>query len=77
MKAFLARMHRVELVIIQPEDLSLKTLPQKLPLRLPRREPEGMEPLLDARNDVATEYRERTGAERERLRQRGGESQAE
>jgi len=75
MKAFLARMHRGELVIIHPEDLSLKTLQQKLPLRLPRRELEGMEPLLDALNDLATEYRERTGAERERLRQRGTESQ--
>ncbi|HWI62512.1 MAG TPA: hypothetical protein VNT75_11775 [Symbiobacteriaceae bacterium] len=59
MKAFLARMHRIELVIIHPEDLSLETLQQKLPSRLPRRRLEGMAPLLDALNDLATEYRER------------------
>jgi hypothetical protein len=54
------------LAIIHPEDLRLKAIDQKIPGRLPRRNLEGMEPLVAALEEMASAYRERTAEERAR-----------
>ena len=66
MKAFICKARGIELAIIQPEDLSLKAIEKKIPGRLPRRDLEGMEPLVAALEELASEYRDRTAAERAR-----------
>jgi hypothetical protein len=66
MKAFICRARGIELAIIQPEDLKLKRIDHKLPGRLPRRDLEGMEPLVAALEELAADYRERTAEERAR-----------
>ncbi|MFZ5823499.1 MAG: hypothetical protein ACOY94_04045, partial [Bacillota bacterium] len=71
MKAFICRARGIELAIIQPEDLSLKRIDHKLPGRLPRRDLEGMEPLVAALEEMAAEHRERTAEERGRKGNRG------
>ena len=71
MKAFICRARGIELVIIQPEDLKLKSIDSKIPGRLPRRDLEGMEPLVAALEEMAAEHRERTAEERARKGPRG------
>ena len=66
MKAFICNAQGIELIVIHPEDLSLKDMDQKIPGRLPRRDLEGMEPLMAALEELASEYRERTAEERAR-----------
>ncbi|HWI62581.1 MAG TPA: helix-turn-helix domain-containing protein [Symbiobacteriaceae bacterium] len=68
MKAFICKAIGIELVILHPEDLRLKTLEKKIPKRLPRRDRAGMEPLLAELDVLASEYRSRTVEERERSR---------
>ncbi|MFZ5823370.1 MAG: hypothetical protein ACOY94_03375 [Bacillota bacterium] len=55
----------------QPEELSLKRIDHKIPGRLPRRNLEGMEPLVAALDETAAEHRERTAEERARKGPRG------
>lgn len=64
MKAFICKARGLELAIIRPEDLGLESIDQKLPGRLPRRDLQGMEPLVAALEAMASEYRERTAEER-------------
>ena len=71
MKAFICRARGIELAIIQPKDLNLKSIDHKLPGHLPRRDLEGMEPLVAALEEMAAEYRERTSEERARKGPRG------
>jgi len=71
MKAFICRARGIELAVIQPEDLTLKSIDHKIPGRLPRRDMEGMEPLLAALEEMAAEHRERTAEERARKGHRG------
>lgn len=71
MKGFICRARGIELAIIQPEVLSLKSIDHKIPGRLPRRDLEGMEPLLAALEEMAAEHRERTAEERVRKGPRG------
>ncbi|HWI53192.1 MAG TPA: hypothetical protein VNT01_13710 [Symbiobacteriaceae bacterium] len=71
MKAFICRARGIELAIIRPDDLSLKNICHKLPGRLPRRDLEGMEPLVAALEELAEEHRERTAEERARRGARG------
>ena len=71
MKAFICRARGIELVTIQPEDLKLKSIDSKIPGRLPRRDREGMEPLVAALEEMAAEHRERTAEERARKGPRG------
>lgn len=66
MKAFICKERGIELVIVHPEDLRLKTIDQMIPGRLPRRDLEGMEPLVAALEELASEYRERTAEQRAR-----------
>jgi hypothetical protein len=66
MKAFICRARGIELTIIRPDDLTLKRIDQKIPERLPRRDLEGMEPLVAALEEMAAEHRERTAEERAR-----------
>lgn len=66
MKAFICKTEGIELVVIQPEELKLKILDQKIPGRLPRRNLEGMGPLVATLEDLALEYRERSADERGR-----------
>ncbi|HWI52715.1 MAG TPA: hypothetical protein VNT01_11315 [Symbiobacteriaceae bacterium] len=66
MKAFICKAQGIELVILLPEDLSLKALEQKLPRQLPRRSLEELEPLISALEGLASEHRARTADERER-----------
>jgi len=66
MKAFICKARGIELVIIQPDDLRLKALVNKIPPHLPRRTLDDMEPLIAALEQLAAEYRERTDDERER-----------
>lgn len=68
MKAFICKARGIELAIIHPDDLRLKNIDQKIPGRLPRRELEGMEPLVAALEEMAAEHRERTAEERARKR---------
>ena len=72
MKAFICRAQGIELAIILPEDLTLKAIDQKIPGRLRRRDLEGMEPLVAALEELASEYRERTAEERARKGPRPG-----
>ncbi|HYF78506.1 MAG TPA: helix-turn-helix domain-containing protein [Symbiobacteriaceae bacterium] len=69
MKAFICRARGIELSIIHPEDLTLKKIDLKIPRRLPRRELEGMGPLVAALEEMAAEHRERTADEREQRRE--------
>ena len=71
MKAFICRARGIELAIIQPEDLSLKSIDEKIPGHLPRRDLEGMEPLVAALEEMAAEHRERAADERARKGTRG------
>ncbi len=66
MKAFICKARRIELIIIHPEDLRLKVIDQQIPGRLPRRDLEGVEPLMTALEEMASEYRERAAEERAR-----------
>jgi hypothetical protein len=66
MKAFICKARGIELAIIRPEDLTLKSIDQKLPGRLPRRDLTGMGPLVTALEELAAEYRQRTAEERAR-----------
>lgn len=68
MKAFICRARGIELITIRTDDLTLKAIDQKIPGRLPRRDLEGMEPLVAALEELASEYRERTAEERARNR---------
>ena len=70
MKAFICRARGIELAIIQPEDLSLKSIDHKIPGRLPRRDLEGMEPLVAALEEMAAD-REGTAEEQARKDPRG------
>lgn len=63
MKAFLCKERGIDLVILRPEDLSLKGIDQKIPAHLPRRDLEGIEPLVAALEEMASEYRGRTAEE--------------
>jgi hypothetical protein len=72
MKAFICKARGVELVVIHPEDLTLRAIEQKIPGCLPRRNLEDMEPLVAALEELASEYRERTAEERERQGHRPG-----
>ena len=76
MKAFICKARGIGLAIIHPEDLSLKAIEPKIPGRLPRRDLEGLEPLLAALEGLASEYRERTAEERARKGHRPGEVHA-
>jgi hypothetical protein len=58
--------------IIRPEDLSLKRICAKVSKRLPRRDLEGMEPLVAVLEEMAAAYRERTAEERARTSLRPG-----
>ena|GEM_PF-4408046 len=71
MKAFICKARGIELAIIRPEDLKLKSIDQRIPGRLPRRDLEEMEPLVAALEELAAEYRERTADERARKGPRG------
>lgn len=64
MKAYICKARGIELAVIHPEELGLKGIAEKLPVRLPRRKLEGTEPLLAVLEELASEYRERTAAER-------------
>lgn len=66
MKAFICKVRGIELAIIHPQDLNLKAIDQKIPGRLPRRDLEGVEPLVAALEEIAAEHRERTAEERAR-----------
>ncbi len=71
MKAFICRARGIDLVIIRPEDLKLESIDSKIPGCLPRRDLEGMEPLVAALEEMAAEHRERTAEERARKGARG------
>ena len=64
MKAFICRARGVELAVIRPEDLKLKSIDHKIPRHLPRRDLEGLEPLVAALEEMAAEHRERRAEER-------------
>jgi len=64
MKAFICKARGLELAIIHPEDLGLEAIDRKIPGRLPRRDLQGMEPLVAALEAMASDYRERTAEER-------------
>lgn len=66
MKVFICKARGIELVIMHPEDLKLTNIDRKIPGRLPRRNLEGMEPLVAALEEMAAEHRERTAEERAR-----------
>lgn len=72
MKAFICQARGIDLVVIRPEDLSLRALEQKIPRRLPRRDLTDMVPLVDVLEEIAQEYQERTFYERVRNRERLG-----
>jgi hypothetical protein len=71
MKAFICKARGIELAIVHPEDLSLSQIDRKIPKRLPRRDLEGMEPLVTALEAMAAQHRERTAEERARKGARG------
>ncbi len=66
MKAFICKARGIELAIIHPEDLRLKNIDQKIPGRLPRRDLGGLEPMVEALEELAAEHLERTAQERAR-----------
>jgi hypothetical protein len=72
MKAFICKARGIELAIIRPEHLTLKRIDEKLPRRLPRRDLDGMEPLVAALEELAAEYRQRTAEERARKGRHSG-----
>lgn len=66
MKPSICKVQKVQLVVVHPEDLSLKALEQKIPSCLPRRDLKDLKPLVAALEELGSEYRRRTDDEQTR-----------